>query len=79
MSSKKGSSSSGGLLRPLAIFGAIAGLVVWQFPQFKYLNFWVRTNKLNIEDFAAADFKVNLEVPTTYYEPGKIGDVLKEV
>lgn len=79
MSSKKESSSSGGLIRPLAVFGAIAGLLVWQFPQLKYLNFWVRNNKLNIEDFSAADFKVNLDIPTTYYEPGKIADVLKEV
>lgn len=79
MSSKKGSSSSGGLFRPLAIMGALAGLVYWQLPQLKYLNYWVRAKKLNIEDFAAADFKVNTDIPTTYYEPGEIASVLKEV
>lgn len=60
------------------IFGIVA-VSVWQSSNLKYLNWWVRNDHLNRADFAAGNFTVHGEVPTTYYEPGKLSDVLKEV
>lgn len=66
----------------LSVLFVILGLVslsVWQSSNLKYLNWWVRNDHLNRADFGAGNFTVHGEVPTTYYEPGKLSDVLKEV
>lgn len=45
------------------------------------LRRWQSVSALDESDFKAANFRVYLEneIPTTYYEPGKLGEVLKEV
>lgn len=45
------------------------------------LKRWQSVKKLHRSAFNAADFTVHQEseIPVTYYEPGKLGEVLKEV
>jgi hypothetical protein len=45
------------------------------------LRRWQSVSVLEKNDFQSANFKVHpeSELPVTYYEPGKLGEVLKEV
>ena len=44
-----------------------------------FVYHWSRVVKLSAKDFKRADFKVISEIPTSYYESGNLGGVLREV
>ena len=61
---------------------AIVGFVAVCLGKYNFvLRRWASVSALDKNDFQAANFNLHQEseIPTTYYEPGKLGEVLKEV
>ena len=73
-----------GSISKLFLYGFAAIVVFVAIGLGKYnfvLRRWQNVNSLQKNDFAKANFDVHQEseIPVTYYEPGKLGEVLPKV